>query len=559
MDQRRKAWDWRGSISMVLVLAVLAMLSLGLIHTVRQEYRGLQPETRPLNGWYYMAAGRRVEVTLPATVTLPAGEDALVLSNDSLTLDLAGQTISAAGAEYGLRVTLGEQTLYAYEDELFPRNAQMKAKLRCDASLPLNMAPGETLRLHFSGGNGVYRLREVYTGSGGAVFRRHVAEEAPTIWLVSVMTFLALGAAVIAAYLTRIRLKEPRLLNVAAFLLLGGLWLLTDSSLLQQAAARPATLCVASFDAFMLMGVPMIHFVRNTGEMRRYRSLRALCWLFYANAFCQCLLNFLLGVPYIDMLFVTHLLLLAGVAMLAGVMLREYRARAQAELRAILAAFALLGASGVLAMALYWLFRIPFYGVIFQVGILLFVLLLLCSLAISLATNIRFQAKAEVYQRIAKEDKLTGIGNRRAFDELLDEIEQRADQYEDVALAFLDLNGLKETNDIYGHSAGDELLIAAANCIRDAFDGEGQFFRIGGDEFCAVVCNPCGSAQSWFRRLDEEIDRYNAREDRSGGRLDIARGMSRLRDEQGRVKRISDWKYEADKRMYVDKGDKGRL
>lgn len=558
MDQRRKTRDWRGGISVALALTVLVVLSFGLIHVLRLETHGLQPETRPLNGWYYMAAGQRVEVALPATLTLPAGEDALVLCNDSVTPDMAGQSISAAGAEYGLRITLGERTLYAYEDKLFPRNAQMKAKLRCDAALPLDMAPGETLRLHFSGGDGLYRLREVYTGSGGAVFRRHVTEEAPTIWLVSVMTFLALGAVVVAAYLTRIQLKEPRLLNVAAFLLLGAVWLLTDSALMQQSAAWPAALCVVSFDAFMLMGVPMIHFVRNTGELRRCRSLRVLCWLFYANAFGQCLLNLICGISYIDMLFATHVLLFTGVAMLTGVMLREYRAKAQAELRAILAAFTLLGASGVLAMALYWLFRIPFYGVIFQVGILLFVLLLLCSLAISLVTNIRFRAKAEVYQRIAREDKLTGIGNRRAFDELLGEIERSADQYEDVALAFLDLNGLKETNDTYGHSAGDELLIAAAQCIRDAFDGEGQFFRIGGDEFCAVVCNPRGSAQAWFRRLDEEIGRYNAREDRAGGMLDIARGVSRLRDEQGHVKRISDWKYEADRSMYVDKGDKSR-
>lgn len=559
MEQPKRRRGWLMGAEIMLMLAVVGILGFSLVHMARQESRGPQQDVRLLTGWYYIDGGRRVGVTLPATVSLPAGEDGLVLCNDSLTPDHAGQTISAKGAEYDLRITLADETLYAYEDAAFPRNAQMKAKLRCDAVLPREIVPGTTLRLHFSGGNGVYRLGEVYLGSGGAVFRRHVEQEAPTIWLVSVMTFLALGAAVVGLYLRRIRMKEPRLFNVAAFLLLGGLWLMTDSALLQQFAACPALLCVVSFYVFMLMGVPMIRFVRNTGQMRRYRSLRVLCWLFYANALGQGLLNLTLGVRYIDMLFVTHLLLFSGVAMLVWLMLREYRVKAQTELRAILAAFALLGASGVLAMALYWLFRIPFYGVIYQVGILLFVLLLLCSLAISLVTNIRFRAEVATYQRIARQDELTGIGNRRAFDELLDELEQSAGQYENVALAFMDLNGLKETNDTYGHSAGDELLMAAAQCIQDTFDGEGQVFRIGGDEFCAVVVNPRQEAQAWSRRLDEEISRYNARKDRTGGKLDIARGMSFIRDEQRHLKRFSDWKFEADMNMYANKGKKGRL
>ena len=125
-----------------------------------------------------------------------------------------------------------------------------------------------------------------------------------------------------------------------------------------------------------------------------------------------------------------------------------------------------------------------------------------------------------------------------------------ADQYQDVALIFMDLNGLKKINDTYGHNAGDEVIIASARCIKNTFDSMGFSYRIGGDEFCAILPNPSGTEEEWFERMDQEITRYN---NRSRYKISIARGVSYLRDENGDLKTVSDWKYEADQNMYVDK------
>ena len=51
----------------------------------------------------------------------------------------------------------------------------------------------------------------------------------------------------------------------------------------------------------------------------------------------------------------------------------------------------------------------------------------------------------------------------------------------------MDVNWLKQTNDQYGHRAGDELLCCAARCIREAFYRAEDCFRIGGDEFAVIA------------------------------------------------------------------------
>jgi diguanylate cyclase (GGDEF)-like protein len=51
----------------------------------------------------------------------------------------------------------------------------------------------------------------------------------------------------------------------------------------------------------------------------------------------------------------------------------------------------------------------------------------------------------------------------------------------------MDLNGLKQVNDTCGHEAGDELIIGAAGCMKSVLGRYGKVYRIGGDEFVAVV------------------------------------------------------------------------
>lgn len=110
------------------MLAILLAMGLSLGKSARQRIRTPLEGVRQLSeGWYRLEAGRRVEVQIPGTVTLDSGE-ALTLYYDGLNPTDAGLVLTTRGAVYRLRVDLGEESLYAYDDSTFRRNEQMRAK-----------------------------------------------------------------------------------------------------------------------------------------------------------------------------------------------------------------------------------------------------------------------------------------------------------------------------------------------------------------------------------------------------------------------------------------------
>jgi diguanylate cyclase (GGDEF)-like protein len=91
-------------------------------------------------------------------------------------------------------------------------------------------------------------------------------------------------------------------------------------------------------------------------------------------------------------------------------------------------------------------------------------------------------------EREALTDNLTGLRNRRSFDEDMNrEIERRNRTGASFALLMVDLNGLKRINDSAGHQAGDRKIRAAAECLRETFRGSDCAYRIGGDEFAVLL------------------------------------------------------------------------
>jgi diguanylate cyclase (GGDEF)-like protein len=89
---------------------------------------------------------------------------------------------------------------------------------------------------------------------------------------------------------------------------------------------------------------------------------------------------------------------------------------------------------------------------------------------------------------LALTDPLTGLANRRAFMDQLDQSHARAlRQNSPVCVLFCDVDHFKAVNDTYGHAAGDAVLVEVADRLRGHFRTEDTIGRLGGDEF-AVIC-----------------------------------------------------------------------
>jgi diguanylate cyclase (GGDEF)-like protein len=91
-------------------------------------------------------------------------------------------------------------------------------------------------------------------------------------------------------------------------------------------------------------------------------------------------------------------------------------------------------------------------------------------------------------ERNAVSDPLTGLHNRRLFDEIFDKELNRARRYaHPLSLVALDLHRFKEVNDKHGHPRGDDVLHATAATLRKALRTSDSAFRTGGDEFALLL------------------------------------------------------------------------
>jgi diguanylate cyclase len=114
----------------------------------------------------------------------------------------------------------------------------------------------------------------------------------------------------------------------------------------------------------------------------------------------------------------------------------------------------------------------------------------------------RKQAEARI-RYLANHDPLTGLPNRAAlYERLTERIEHAWARDQQFAVFFLDLDRLKEVNDVFGHSAGDLVLVEATRRMRSAAGTDDLIARLGGDEFVIVTgdCDP-GRATAFSERL----------------------------------------------------------
>lgn len=87
-------------------------------------------------------------------------------------------------------------------------------------------------------------------------------------------------------------------------------------------------------------------------------------------------------------------------------------------------------------------------------------------------------------ERLAMQDGLTGLPNRRHF---LEALAKRLEAHDSIAVLFIDLDNFKPVNDLYGHDFGDTILVAIANRLANALDQDAVVGRLGGDEFAVLL------------------------------------------------------------------------
>ncbi len=181
-----------------------------------------------------------------------------------------------------------------------------------------------------------------------------------------------------------------------------------------------------------------------------------------------------------------------------------------------------------------------------RIAMVLFIVLMAVSIVQRSLTAERKNIERETIINMAYTDILTGIKNRRCFEE---DAEKLADAKKSFNIVAIDMNNLKMINDELGHKFGDEALIKVANALR-IFENYGEeCYRMGGDEF-EVICKKMDIDD--IDRVCEQINKKLAKTEYFPGiPLSIAYGSFRFSANMDTE--VNKVMARADKKMYEKK------
>ncbi len=154
-------------------------------------------------------------------------------------------------------------------------------------------------------------------------------------------------------------------------------------------------------------------------------------------------------------------------------------------------------------------------------------------------------------ERLADEDTLVPVANRRAFERELSRVMSYTERYETPAsLVYFDINGFKAINDSHGHAAGDAALLAVAESLAKQVRGSDVVGRLGGDEFGVILVHVDeGVAIEKANALADAIKDISLEWNGRKLKLDVAFGVYTFRPGVDARDALA----EADKAMYARK------
>lgn len=194
----------------------------------------------------------------------------------------------------------------------------------------------------------------------------------------------------------------------------------------------------------------------------------------------------------------------------------------------------------------FYVFPESYNGEITRYGIIIFILLMSINIIFASLAVQRSNVEKETIINMAYTDNLTGINNRRCFEE---DTEKLVDSKTNFTVVAVDMNNLKMINDELGHKFGDEALIKVANGLKRFEEFGEKCYRMGGDEF-EVICTKMTGEQ--IDSLCSEINAELGKTEYFPGKpLSMAYGYFRFSANMD--KEVNKVLAQADKKMYEKK------
>ena len=269
------------------IVAVCLITGYLLLNTVQSspEKSGLRLMT---DEWYRESGDVKTAVTLPGTMTVSAGT--VELYTEPITNADSGQILTTQAAKYAIEVYAGDRLLYRYNDHGQKRNNTVLSNEVCFVPLPDDLN-GERLHIIYHAlGQSQIKVPAIRLGTWNATLLYICRVSAYTLGITITLLILGLLTVVLSIIVQYRGGRNLRLLNIGLFLLLCGVWCLTDSALVQLLYSYDSRITYLNFYTFMFMPIPLLNYVKSAGEMRRYRGFTVFFITYFINVAAQTVL-----------------------------------------------------------------------------------------------------------------------------------------------------------------------------------------------------------------------------------------------------------------------------
>ncbi len=368
---------------------------------------------------------------------------------------------------------------------------------------------------------------------------------------------LLLIAADIPANLQKDKNHELLYLGLFAISIAG--WCLAETNLLQFYTDDSRLLQTLSCCSLMMIPIPLLLYLDAAFGFRKKWVMQVICTLSVAEFFLCCMLHFSGIMDFHETLTLTHILLAVSAVLLLYNILKNALTAQKGNVNKIYNAIRTVGLMSIcfatgIDIVRYYRGHNNDSAMFVRIGLLLFILCYGSASLERMMKTIKLGMRAEFVSQLAYQDGLTGVGNRTAFQELLEELEGKKKEFSGIAIMMFDVNDLKYVNDHLGHQCGDELIVGSADIVKSALEAkEGSCFRIGGDEFAGVLVgeNVAGRCEEVLALFQDAMDCYNA-VPKQRIRISIAGGYA-VHDKEREDEMLMDVYQQADVRMYENK------
>ncbi|MDO5095158.1 MAG: GGDEF domain-containing protein [Peptostreptococcaceae bacterium] len=336
-----------------------------------------------------------------------------------------------------------------------------------------------------------------------------------------------------------------RILWIGVFALLSFAWFFSKNVWIQFVIKDEEVIKMISFTAGCLMCMPVLWTMYLIPDFKYKNSMMTMLLILSVYTILRLVLYFSIGFDVYQYADAEMIVKLFGGAILILLLILDYNESKNSSVgKMILPSFVLFFLIS-LDTFLHQIDPDRLSASLIELGMAISLLLMTLEAIREIKLAQRLSMWVEHYKAIAGIDIMTNLENQSAF---LQQIETLTD-IQKIGIIAIDVNNLKQINDSFGHAAGDRLLVALADVLREVFNEEYRKFRLGGDEF-AILCS--GKTEDELNQLiwemDSKIHKYNSKNECP---LEIATGVA-VYDSRRDLK-IKDLIDRADENMYLRK------